>query len=161
MRTVFILLFVFFSVNILAQKTTWYDNNWKEVKQTEAVFYVPMPKKVKNGYWIVKFYKNGNRYLEGYSSNSKINNELFEGIVNYYDINGTLSKKVSYKNGIINGPKRTYFKTGELQSLGRFKNGKENGVWKTFYKNGKIKTRGKYKNGEKVGVWKTFYKNVY
>ncbi len=158
----FITLFFCLSISLAkAQKTTWYTKNWEVTDKTNGFFYIPAPKKVKNGYWIVKYYQNGNKYTEGFSTTKKTNNESYEGIVSYYNTDGKLSQKVSYKGGIIDGIKKTYFNTGEVQSLGKFKNGKENGVWKFFYKNGKIKTKGRYKNGEKVGVWKTFYKNVY
>lgn len=161
MRTLLLLLFSISFIQLSSQETTWYNKSWKKVKRTEASYYVPTPKKVKKGYWIVKYYKNGNKYLEGFSNNNIINNESYEGVVNYFDIDEKLSSKVNYKNGVIDGLKKVFYKTGELQSVVRYKNGKENGVFKTFNKNGKIKTRGRYKNGEKVGVWKTFYKNVY
>ena len=161
MRALVILFFSFSIFFSWAQEKTWYNNNWKKVSQSEAAYYIPTPKKVKNGYWIVKYYKNGQKFTEGFSTDSKITNEAYEGVVNYYNANGSIAKKESYRNGELNGLKKVYFSTGELKSVGRYRNGKEDGVWKTFYKNGKIKTRGKYKKGEKVGVWKTFYKNIY
>ncbi|WP_064966131.1 toxin-antitoxin system YwqK family antitoxin [Tenacibaculum ovolyticum] len=160
--TLLILLFIgFLSFTAKAQDTAWFDENWQETSKENHTFYRPTPKKIKDGYWIVDYYKNGQIQMEGYSTIKKPNEEQFDGLVLYYYQNGKPFHKANYKNGKLDGVRKAYYETGELKEQGRYNNDKKQGVWKTFYKNGKIETKGKYRNNEKVGVWKTFYKNVY
>lgn len=157
----FLVISLLFISTISAQKIVWYDTNWNETTKQEATYYRPNPTKLKNGFWIVDYYKNGNVKREGFGLNKTINNENFTGLVVEYYPNEKIAVKKNYKKGKLQGLCREYFNTGELKTQYRYREGKKDGVWKEFYKTGKIKTKGKYRNGEKVGVWKTFYKNVY
>lgn len=159
--TILIIFFVslFITKMSFAQETIWFDENWQETTKAKSTYYRPQPKKVKNGYWIVDYYNNGQIQMEGFSTVNEPNNEQFNGLVTYYHKNGNTFHEAHYKNGKLEGIRKVYFKTGELREQGTYKKGKREGIWKTFYKNGKIKNKGKYKNNEKVGIWKTFYKN--
>ncbi len=157
--TLFLVGFVFLSS--YGQKTVWFDKNWQETSEGNSVYYRPQPKKVKSGYWIVDYYKNGQVQMEGFSTINEPNNEHFDGLVTYYHQNGKPFHKANYKNGKLDGVRKVFYESGELKEQGRYKNGKRQGIWKTFYKNGKIKTKGKYKDNERVGIWKTFYENEY
>jgi len=156
--TVFI---CFFSAAINAQETIWFDTNWQETTKENHEYYRPTPKKIKNGFWLVDYHKNGKVQMEGFSTKKTPNQEVFDGLVMYYHANGNIFHKANYVNGKLDGIRKVFYKTGELKEQGKYTDGQRNGVWKTFYKNGKIETKGKYRNNEKVGVWKTFYKNVY
>ena len=134
---VFLFLTSFFSYQLHAQKTVWFDADWAITSKNDAVYYRPHPQKVKGGYLLIDYYLNGNIKRKGISTVPYPNEEYYVGVV------------------------KTYFDTGELQTRVRYTEGKRDGSWKEFYKSGKIKERGKYRNGEKVGIWKTFYKNVY
>ena len=144
-----------------AQKTIWFDKNWQETSEENSEYYRPEPKKLRNGYWIVDYYKNGQIQMEGFSTVNTPNKEEFDGLVIYYHPNGNPFHKAHYKNGKLDGVREVFYESGELKEQGRYKKGKRQGVWKTFHKTGKIKTKGKYKDNEKVGIWKTFYKNEY
>lgn len=163
MKLSYLFFFVCFTslLSLSAQETTWFDSNWEETTKEKASYYRPSPKRLKNGFWVIDYYVNGDIQKEGFGNSFIKNNEGFEGLVVVYHPNGKPSSKASYKRGQLHGVRRTYYNTGELKEQVRYTHGKENGVWKTFYKTGKIKTKGKYRDGEKVGVWKTFYKNVY
>jgi antitoxin component YwqK of YwqJK toxin-antitoxin module len=152
---------VFIATAGFAQKTIWFDENWQETTKEKSTYYRPQPKKVKSGYWIVDYYKNGQIQMEGYSTVNEPNKEQFDGLVTYYHQNGNTYHKANYKNGKLEGVRKVFYESGELKQQGRYKDGKRQGIWKTFYKNGKIQTKGKYKDNEKVGIWKTFYKNEY
>ena len=153
---------VFLTSSVSAQDSTiWFDQNWQPTTKENYQFYRPAPKKVKNGFWIVDYYKNGQIQMEGFSTVNKPNEEEFDGLVLYYHENGKPFHKANYKNGKLHGIRKVYYETGELKEEGKYVEGKREGIWKTFYKNGKIETKGKYSDNEKVGVWKTFYKNVY
>ena len=175
----------FLTVSVSAQETVWFDSNWNPTEKEKATYYRPMPKVKNNGYWIVDYYMNGTKQMEGFSFSKVVNKEKFDGLVKYYFANGVLYQEINFEEGEIEGERRIYFesgkiknereyrggkadgkffeyyKTGELHMNGNYDEGLKDGVWKIYYKNGKIKERGKYEKGEKIGIWKTFYKNVY
>jgi antitoxin component YwqK of YwqJK toxin-antitoxin module len=163
-KATYIIMFFFigcYAQSLFGQKTIWFDKNWQQTSKENSVYYRPEPKKVKSGFWIVDYYKNGQVQMEGFSTVNSPNNESFDGLVTYYHQNGKPFHKANYKNGKLEGVRKVFYETGELKEQGRYKDGKRQGIWKTFYKNGKIKNKGKYKDNEKVGIWKTFYKNEY
>ena len=179
------MVFGFLTTSVLAQETIWFDSNWNPSEKEKAMYYRPTPKVQKNGFWIVDYYMNGRKQMEGFSLNKNVNKEKFDGLIKYYFEDGVIYQEVNYILGKIAGKRKIYFEsgklknereyedgkmagkfseyyqTGELSSLGNYENNLKEGVWKSYYKNGKIKERGKYENGEKIGIWKTFYKNVY
>jgi antitoxin component YwqK of YwqJK toxin-antitoxin module len=150
-----------FSLLSFKQGTVWLDNGHNETTEKKGVYYRPAPQKKKNNYFIIDYYRNGNKYREGSSKYATANEENFKGVVTYYHRNGLVSKKEKYKRGLLNGVFTEYFLSGEMKVDGKYVDGEKSGTWKIYYKSGKIKSKGKYRDGEKVGVWKTFYKNVY
>ncbi|MGG8497256.1 toxin-antitoxin system YwqK family antitoxin [Tenacibaculum sp. TC6] len=159
--TLLMAMFVgFLTLSVTAQETIWFDANWHETSKDKSEYYRPIPKKIKNGYWIIDYYGSGQVQMEGFSTVNKPGEEEFDGLVTYYYENGKPSHKATYKNGKLHGLRKVFYETGELKEQGKYVNGKREGVWKTFYKNGKIKERGKYKDNEKTGIWKTFHKNT-
>ena len=154
------LVFGFLTTSLCAQEKIWLDSNWNVSTKENASYYRPVPQKKDNGFWIVDYYKSGKKQMEGFSFNTKLNEEKFEGLVIYYHENEAVFQKVFYEKGKPVGKFSEFYDTGEVKRMGKYEEGKRKGVWKEFYKNGKIEKKGKYKNGEKVGVWKTFYKNV-
>lgn len=157
--TIFFLLFI--TNTIAAQSTIWFDQNWQETTEENHEYYRPTPKEIKNGFWIIDYYKDGKVQMEAYSTVNKPNEEEFDGVVVYYHNNGVIFQKANYKNGKLEGVRKVFYESGQLKQEGKYSNHKREGVWKTFYKNGKIETKGKYRSNEKIGIWKTFYKNVY
>jgi len=158
---IFLFLFVFSVDSIFAQKKVWLDRNHKKTSQEKGVYYRPAPEKKRSAYYIIDYYKDGNKYREGKAEFTTVGREKFTGVLTYYFHNGTTAKKERYKRGVLNGLYKEYYPSGELKIDGNYDKGYEEGVWKFYHKTGKIRTKGKYKNGEKVGIWKTFYKNVY
>lgn len=149
------------STPLLAQETLWLDADKKSVSKENAVYYRPEPKKMDEGFWLVDYFIDGAKQMEGFSTVNKVGNEQFEGVVMYYYKSGQIFKETHYEEGQKQGMQKVYYASGEVKEIGAFEEDAKDGVWKAFYKNGKIETKGKYRNGEKVGVWKTFYKNVY
>lgn len=84
---------------------------------------------------------------------------LKTGYNNIYFKSRNIFRKLTLKNGKIEGKFVEFYETGELKEIGRYENGMREGTWKVYYKTGKIKEKGDYSRGEKIGVWKTFYKN--
>lgn len=160
--TLLVLLFIgFLTTTVTAQETIWLDANWQKTTKDKATFYRPAPQPKDNGFWIVDYYKDGTKQMEGFSTTNSYDNEQFEGLVQYYFSSGKLSHALNFSKGKLEGNRKEYYESGELKELAKYKEGKRNGIFKSYYKNGKIESKGKYSNGEKVGVWKTFYKNDY
>jgi len=180
----FVLIVGFLTTTVSAQEAMWFDANWNSTTKEKATYYRPKTKVQKNGFWIVDYYMDGTKKMEGFSLNDDPNNEKFHGLVKYYSVKGILFQEINFKEGKIDGIRKVYFdsgklkttttylndkkegkyyeyyETGELFSKGNFENNLREGSWKTFYKNGKIKEKGNYVNGEKAGTWKVFYKNI-
>ncbi len=160
-----LLLFVccslFFMASAIGQNTQWFDAEYALTSRDKAIYYRPMPKKTGDSYYIIDYYKNGNKYREGKAKSYQLVQEKFDGLVLYFFKNGVVSEKINFSNGVKEGPYAGYYESGDLREDGAFLYNKREGNWRVFYKNGKIKSKGKYREGEKVGVWKTFYKNVY
>ena len=184
-----VIIAVLLSASVSAQETihetVWFDSNWNPSSKEKATYYRPSPKPKKGGFWIVDYYMNGTKQMEGFSANMIVNNEEFDGLVVYFFEDGVVYQEVNYVDGKIQGSRKIYFEsgalkmernyegdkkegrfaefyeTGELLAEGNYEDNLREGVWKTYYKSGKIKERGKYEKGEKIGVWKNFYKNVY
>ena len=159
--TTLLIVFVvgFLTLSLSAQETIWFDSNWNVTTKDKAFHYRPAPKKMDKGYWIVDYYLNGVKQMEGLSTTNEPNKEMYIGTVNYFHENGNRFQEVFYVDGKPEGKFSEFYDSGELKTSGRYKEGKREGAWKTFNKNGKIKEKGRYNKGEKVGIWKVFYKN--
>ncbi len=174
-------IFGFLSLAITAQDTIWFDANWNPATQEKAVYYRPAPAQKGTGFWVVDYYMNGAKQMEGFSTTAAYDEESFDGMVTFYYESGKVFQQIHYKSGKLEGMRTVYFKngnvqntrkytnglpdgkyeayfeTGELKETGTYKNGMRDGLWKTFYKTGKLASKGKYKKRRKVGVWKTYY----
>lgn len=88
----------------------------------------------------------------------KEDSTLVSGIVENYFDTGELKQTKTYKNGILDGPRRVFKKNGELHQEGSYKNGKVNGYRRVWNDNGIIIRERLYKNG--VVSWqKQWYDN--
>jgi antitoxin component YwqK of YwqJK toxin-antitoxin module len=81
-----------------------------------------------------------------------INNGKREGCwISFYE-NGQLSGKYCFKNGIWDGPVRTYYPTGQVYSEGIYKTGKREGRHVEYFSNGLLnkESSGFYRNDVKI-----------
>ncbi len=174
----------FLTLSVNAQDTIWFDSNWNTTTKENATYYRPTPKSVDNGFWIVDYFMNGTKQMEGFSTIAIPDKEKFNGLILYYHENGKIFHKANYKDGKLHGIRKIFYKSGTLKNeriykngksegdfveyygsgvikeAGKYTNGKQTGKWKTFFENKKIETVGMYKNGKKAGIWKTYYKNA-
>jgi len=185
MKTNYLILFLvtaFFTTTLTAQETVvWFDANWNQIDKEKATYYRPVPEMMKDGFWIVDYYMNGTKQMEGFSSNKVVNEEEFHGLIKYYFEDETLYQEVNYITGKIDGVRKIYYESGNLKSKrsyekgnlegafvayyetgetlekGSYKNHLKEGLWRVLNKNGTTKERGNYKKGEKKGMWKVFY----
>ncbi len=133
-----LVIFVSFLSYSFKQGKVWLDKNHNETTEKKGIYYRPSPQKKKNNYFIIDYYRNGNKYREGSSKYVTANEENFKGVVTYYHKNGLVSKKEKYKRGLLNGAYKEFFLSGELKVDGKYEDGKKEGVWKVHYKTGKI-----------------------
>ncbi len=80
----------------------------------------------------------------------------------YFDKNKKIMKKVTMKNGMIDGPCWIYSQgrlTGEGIMNGLAHDPKKNGAWKAYYQNGRLKYEGVFTMGVKSGTFVEYYSN--
>ena len=84
---------------------------------------------------VFKLYENGQFEWEGTLKNG-IENGPFKTYHKYYP-NG-LSIEGTYKDGELHGPYKTYYENGQIYEEATFKNGNRDGLYKMFNRNGKL-----------------------
>ena len=89
---------------------------------------------------IIKTYKNGQKWYEGYLKDGKV-----DGLFTFWYRNGQKSYEENYKNGLRNGKFTGWFENGNISSEKYFKNNKREGKWTTWYDNGQKSTECFYK----------------
>ena len=67
-------------------------------------------------------------------------------------MNGNLSFKGKYINGIPDEKHVFYHQNGKVKLAGKYANGKKEGEWKKFNKNGEIILTIQYKRGEEFKI---------
>ena len=89
----------FLTFSVSAQENLYFDANWNPSTKEKAAYYRPKPKVKKNGFWIVDYFINGEKQMEGFSLNDVPNEEKFHGLVKYYFENGQLFQEINFKKG--------------------------------------------------------------
>lgn len=67
-----------------------------------------------------------------------------------------VAKIITYKNGLLDGPTKSYFDNGVLKETGNFKDDKRHGVFKMYYPTGEIQFIYRYKMDKYHGWQQTF-----
>ena len=70
-----------------------------------------------------------------------------------------LKTEISFKNGRIDGVKRSYHENGNLESQMFWKEGKGHGEIKVYSQSGQLLEEGAYKNGQMDGIWKEYFES--
>jgi len=157
-----IILFLFYSASIWAQKDTLNqtDNDGKQ-----------------HGYWIIN--ENGVKSEEG-----RFEHGIRTGIWKAYFPSGKIKSLITYQNGKPNGYAKFYYENGNVSEEGIWKenkwvgdykyyhpngnpayewkysdSGKRTGVQKYYHENGKIMIEGEWKEGKENGTIREFDKN--
>lgn len=120
------LLFFCFSINMIAQDTTYYYldtgyQTWIETTKDKAEFFRPGHLKKEGDLFKVEdFYINGNLQMSGFSMNEK--RDIYEGEVSWYFLNGTKQKTSNYKAGKKNGMTTWFNFDGSIKASGTYEN---------------------------------------
>ncbi len=99
---------LFFMVALLnAQKDTLYFNQyWKSTVKDSADFYRVPLKKIDDLYEVEDYYMSGQLQMKGRSTSAT--KEVWEGIVVWYNKDGSIWQEATYKEGRLNGTFTTY-----------------------------------------------------
>ena len=101
------------------------------------------------------YFQNGVKESEGLLIQNKK-----EGQWKYYHPNGSIKKKVIYKEGVLFGESFSFFENGQIKSKGFFDElSLRTGIWYEYFENGQMKTIGSYNLGAKTDEWSYFNNN--
>ena len=100
----------------------------------------------------VRFYEDGPKKMV-----TPMKSERVEGTVEYYHPSGHLKETLSFKNGVQDGPLRSYDSGGILVFEGVIKGGLKQGSWTTWYDEVQKSEECNYQNGELNGLWTHWY----
>ncbi|WP_264564488.1 energy transducer TonB [Flavobacterium sp. N3904] len=128
--------------------TTFYDQNWKEIKNIENAsfsrkFFISDKIYVANDY-----YKNGSIQMTGTYTNKK--GTFREGFFKYFFENGNVKSEGNYLKNKQNGKWKNYLENGTLESEGEYVQGKKNGNWIWYSETGKICANENYIKNKRI-----------
>ena len=69
------------------------------------------------------------------------------GIWEFYDENGRLTSKGSYKDGVMVGKWKFYHLNGKIRSKGEYVDNDKEGIWEFYGVNGELESKELYCNG--------------
>jgi antitoxin component YwqK of YwqJK toxin-antitoxin module len=145
------------------------------IKEGEAIVYDSSGNKFgegsylngkQNGKWVY-YFSNGKKLAEGSFINgdesekgeSGVPKNGRDGIWNFYHENGKINEDANYKDGLLNGSRKSYFENGQLNEEENYQNGRLNGIRKVYLENGSLKEEGKYENGKENGMFAFYNEN--
>lgn len=115
-------------------------------------------KKAAHGYYINKKKEGVWRFYDGQgilASKETYKDGVKEGEYLVYNLNGSISRQTYFVNGIENGYRKTFDKEGNLLTEGEIVDGQSDGVHK-IYRNGVINIEGAYKHAVRDGEWRYY-----
>ena len=146
-------LLLCFQITLLAfaqKKTMYFDANWKETTQKNAVYYRPLPlPKTQNIELIRDFYtKNKVLQMQGYYADGIEKN--YVGEIFWYDGDGDDSSNAIYINKTKQKKLSYYFDDGKLWKTVEYGDSLKNGKTIEYKPDGSILGESIYKNGHLV-----------
>jgi antitoxin component YwqK of YwqJK toxin-antitoxin module len=100
-----------------------------------------------------EIYKNGVLLSKGVIDEEG----LYQGMWEFYYLNGNIRSKGEYKDGNKFGKWKYYFTSGKLEQEGAYdQNGKFSGEWKWYYENGNLLRREEYRRGIEDGNFEEY-----
>lgn len=92
-------------------------------------------------------------------ASGKYTNTKKDSTWNFYSLSGILIKIENYKNGVVEGEVKNFYKNGKLKSNATFVNGVLEGPAKEFFENGNMRSSKIIKKGKPDGPFKLYYDN--
>src|ERR1051326_835095 len=112
-----------------------------------VVFPLCLAAQVKTEYW-----GEGKKKSEG-----KVKEGLNDSVWTYWFENGTVSARITYKDGHMNGRFCYYWGNGKLMQDGYAVNDAQNDTLSNYYITGKIKSRAFFKDNKMTGPYAEWY----
>lgn len=81
------------------------------------------------------------------------------GLVTTTNSRTKVKNEVTYKDGVRQGPARSYYPNGKLWKENNFVDGKLDGVAQIFFRNGKVKRETNYSAGKRDGKYTEYFKS--
>ncbi len=82
-----------------------------------------------------------------------------EGMIVEYYASGKLKSKTLYKNGLMDGPSKSWYEEGEKESVRFYLLGEKQGLHLGWWPNGNPKFQYQFTNGSYHGSFKEWYEN--
>tara|TARA_Y100000385_G_scaffold281185_1_gene333562 strand:- start:496 stop:1074 length:579 start_codon:yes stop_codon:yes gene_type:complete len=89
----------------------------------------------------------------------KTDSTLITGELLLFYETGEIQQLQTFKDGILNGPRKGWHINGQLRQEGAFEDGKIIGFRRVWYDTGKLRDEGYYKNGKLEGIRKGWWEN--
>ncbi|MDB5284268.1 MAG: hypothetical protein JWO06_3343 [Bacteroidota bacterium] len=135
--------------------TTWFDAKWNKVARANAAYFRPTPKMEGNRYYIIDYYINGKKQMEGWAFTPT--GEQWDGTVKYYYNNERAKSIATFKNKQANGPALDFYPDGILHQKATLLNGKWDGKFYSYSRDGVLEMETEYYNGKQNGILKRYY----
>jgi len=105
---------------------------------------------------VIKYRDDGTR-----SSASQVNefNQVHGTRVTYFQDGKTVRSKLSFENGLKQGPSVSYYKNGQLFEYATFENGEKHGPQRKYYKSGELLAEYAYDQGHALPGLKEYTKD--
>ncbi len=88
-----------------------------------------------------------------------VNQNVKDSIWKFYGTDGALISEVSYKNGILDGPSKSFFRNGQVSELITYKDSLRDGLWRRFYEEGGTLMETMHVQSKRHGGFQVFYPN--
>ncbi len=75
----------------------------------------------------------------------------------YFINTTTVKEELTFKDGLLNGPRISYYKDGKIKRSGNYSNGNLDGKWKGFDEKGNMIFEVQYKNDSLIGKYFSWY----
>ena len=115
-------LLITLSVSVFAQQIKYLNENFTQINFKEKAAYYSETTKTGPASGIVKtFFMNGQLLSEETFSNLRFLKR--DGLTRNYYTNGNLKTEISFKDGVFNGPLKTYYPNQRLKRAELYENG--------------------------------------
>ena len=82
------------------------------------------------------------------------------GVHEWFHVNGRLSGRETYRDGVLHGPAEMYFKSGLLSVRENYTDGELDGPYESYWTRGALAERGIWRSGRPCGEWTSFGRAV-
>lgn len=129
--------------------TIYFNEDWTVTKSIDSAMYYRIIKEANNLYNVTDYYIQSDS-VQMTGAFKDYAQKIYEGEFVYYSKNGSVTSKVAYKDGKLNGQRKYCDSTGRLTSTEDFVDGVNHGDFIVYYENGVISRKETYEHGKLV-----------